>query len=69
MSCPAKDKGEVQRRGAASVEWYDENGKPRYFCRGYVDRMTDELIETCAACRQNVRYAQEELERTEASKG
>lgn len=63
MSCPAKAKGEVQCRGEASVEWYDENGKPRYFCRGYIDRMTDDLIDTCATCRQNVRYAQEELER------
>ena len=46
MSCPAKDKGEVPRRGQASAEFY-ENGKPRYFPRGYIDKMTDELIDTC----------------------
>lgn len=62
MSCPAKDKGEVPRRGQASAEFY-ENGKPRYFCRGYIDKMTDELIDTCRSCRQNVIYAQEELEK------
>lgn len=63
MSCPAKQKGEVNSRGRASIEFHDANGKPVYYCMGYIDKMTDELIETCAECRQNVRYAQEDLER------
>ena len=63
MSCPAKQKGEVPRRGRASIEFHDKQGKPVYYCMGYVDKMNDELIGTCAACRQNVRYAQEDLER------
>lgn len=63
MSCPAKLKGEVPRRGRASIEFRDKQGKPVYYCMGYVDKMNDELIGTCAACRQNVKYAQEDFEK------
>ena len=63
MSCPAKQKGEVRERGQASIEYYDDNHKPVYYCHGWIDKKTDELIETCTVCRQNVRYAQEDLDR------
>lgn len=63
MSCPAKQKGEVPRRGRASIEFRDKQGKPVYYCMGYVYKINDELIGTCAACRQNVRYAQKDLEK------
>jgi len=63
MSCPARNKGYVPSRGRASVEFYDKQGKPVYYCEGYVDKSTDELIDTCKACRQNVIYAQDDLER------
>lgn len=32
MSCPAKQKGEVPRRGRASIEFHDKQGKPVYYC-------------------------------------
>lgn len=63
MSCPAKQNGEVPRKGRVSIEFHDKQGKPVYYCMGYVDKMNDELIGTCKACRQNVRYAQEDLEK------
>lgn len=57
MSCPAKAKDEVPSRGSPSIEFY-KDGKPQYFCIGWNDPKTDELIETCANCRQNVIYAE-----------
>ena len=63
MSCPAKQKGEVARKGRPSIEFFDKQGKPVYYCMGYVNEMNDELNGTCAACRQNVIYAQEDFEK------
>ena len=61
MSCKAKINGEVIKKGKASIEFY-KDGKPQYYCYGYVDASTDELIETCKNCKENVTYAQEDLE-------
>ena len=62
MSCPAKANNvEIHEKGRASIEWYKE-GKAQYYCYGYKDRRTDELIEECQKCRKNVIYAQEDLE-------
>lgn len=64
MSCLAKanPKNEIKEKGRASIEWYDNNNKPQYYCYGYYDRRTDELIEECRKCRKHVNYAQEDLE-------
>ena len=51
----------VKRRGKASLEFY-KNGKPQYYCSGYIDAMTDELIDECKRCKQHVNKAQEDLE-------
>lgn len=62
--CKAKKTGEVKERGKASIEWHDEDGKPQYYCYGYIDLTTDELLEVCRNCKDNVIYAQEDLERS-----
>ena len=63
MSCRAVTKREVERRGKPSIEFYDNNGKPVYYCYGWIDCVTGDLKETCSLCRQNVIYAQEDLDK------
>lgn len=60
--CPAVAKGEVKSRGKASIEYYDDNGKPVYYCRGYISLEAEGLLPTCDECRQHVKYAQEDLD-------
>jgi hypothetical protein len=59
--CRAKKIGKVAERGKASVEWYKDK-KPQYYCYGYKDLRTDELLEVCRDCKDNVVYAQEDLD-------
>ena len=59
MSCQAVKNGEVKRKGEPTLEFYDKQGKPVYFCYGYIDLRNDELIDTCANCRKNVRWEDE----------
>ena len=56
--CPAKDKGEVRYKSRSTAE-FCINGKPVFFCQGYIDRMTDELLDTCRECKRNVINADE----------
>jgi len=44
-------------KGKASVEFY-KNGKPQYYCYGFTDRMTDELINECKECSAQVQKAE-----------
>jgi hypothetical protein len=60
--CKAKKTGEVKERGKASIEWRDDDGKPQYYCYGYINQMTDELLDVCRGCKDNVIYAQEDLD-------
>lgn len=64
MSCLAKETpgNGIKERGKASIEWYDNKGKPQYYCYGYIDKMTDELIDECKNCKNNVNKAQEDLD-------
>ncbi len=59
--CKAKKTGEVAERGKASIEWH-KDGKPQYYCYGYKNQRTDELLEVCRNCKDNVIYAQEDLD-------
>jgi len=59
--CKAKKTGQVKIRGKASIEWHDEDGTPHYYCYGYVDESTEELLPVCKGCRDNVNFAQEDL--------
>ena len=60
--CKAMKTGQVKLRGKASLEWRDDDGIPHYYCQGYIDLRTDELLPVCRECRDNVIYAQEDLE-------
>jgi hypothetical protein len=62
MSCRAVKNGEVKKKGKSSIEYHDDNGKAVYYCYGYIDYGTEELIETCSKCKKNVIFAQEDLE-------
>ena len=61
MACKAKERGKVSRRGEPSIEWY-KDGKPQYYCYGYIDKMTDELLVECKECRSHVYKAQGDLD-------
>lgn len=56
MSCQAVLNGEVKEKGKASIEYY-KDGIPQYFCYGWKDSSTDELLKTCLKCKKNVIYA------------
>lgn len=62
MNCKAVENGEVKRKGDASIEYYD-NGKPVYYCIGWLDNDTEELRDTCKKCKKNVIYAQDDLDK------
>lgn len=61
MVCRAKENGKVSKCGKPSIEWY-AGGKPQYYCCGYIDKMTDELLPECKECRVHVSKAQEDLD-------
>ena len=61
MACKAKERGRVSRRGEPSIEWYKDK-KPQYYCYGYIDKMTDELLSECKECRSHVYKAQGDLD-------
>lgn len=60
--CRAKKIGRVAERGKASIEWY-KDGKPQYYCYGYQDQTTDDLLDVCRNCRDNVIYAQDDMDK------
>ena len=60
--CEAVKQGIVKRRGHPSIEWY-KGGKPQYYCYGYLDAATDELLEVCQKCIDHADHAQEDLEK------
>ena len=62
LRCKAKERGKVSRRGEPSIEWY-KDGKPQYYCRGYIDKMTDELLPECKECGCHVSKAQDNLDK------
>ena len=62
MACKAKENGKASRRGQPSIEWY-KDGKPQYYCYGYIDRMTGELLPECKECRSHVYKAQDDLDK------
>ena len=61
MACKAKERGKVSRR-STSIEWYKDD-KPQYYCYGYIDKMTDDLLPECKECRSHVSKAQDDLDK------
>ena len=62
MSCKAKLRPDIKERGRPSIEFIFNN-IPRYFCYGYIDARTDELIDECRECPENVNKADEVMQR------
>ena len=62
MSCKAKLRTDIKERGKPSIEFVFNN-IPRYFCYGYIDSRTDELIDECRECPENVNKADEVMQR------
>ena len=67
MSCKAKLRPDIKDRGKPSVEFVFE-GKPRYFCYGYIDQSTEELIDECRECPENVHRADEVMQDLKAGR-
>lgn len=65
VTCEAKRRGIVKRRGTASIEFYI-NGKPQYYCYGYYDKATDVPLKVCQNCADFVYMADEDLKRFKA---
>lgn len=66
--CKAKKIGLVPQRGKASIEWH-KDGVPQYYCYGYIDRATDELLEVCRNCIDHVDHAYEDFKKWKRGKG
>ena len=60
-SCKAVLNGKVKHKGKPSLEWY-MGSHPQYYCYGYIDKMTDELLPECKNCLRHVNNAQNDLE-------
>lgn len=61
MACKAKESGKVAYRGKSSIEWH-KDGKPQYYCYGYINKMTDESLPECKECRSHVSKAQDDFD-------
>ena len=62
MACKTKENGKVSKRGKPSIELH-KDGKPQYYCYGYIDKMKDELLLECKECRSHVSKAQDDLDK------
>ena len=49
--CVLVRKGIVKYKGKPTIEFY-KDGKPQYYCYGYMDLMTDEPFEECVNCKK-----------------
>ena len=62
MACAAVAKGIVKRKGKPSIEWY-KDGKPQYYCYGYMDMMTECPIKECIECNKYWAQSQKDIEK------
>ncbi len=65
--CQAAKQGIVKRRERPSIE-FCKDGKPQYYCYGYIDAMTDEMLAVCKNCKDNAIYAQDDLDKWRAER-
>lgn len=54
------------KRGRPSIEFYDDDGDPQYYCMGWVDMASEEIFETCRNCPDFVDRANEDIEEVNA---
>ena len=63
VNCKAINSNEgITIRGKATIEWYDDNNKPQYYCMGYNDASTEEPISACKNCIDFVGGVQIEID-------
>lgn len=60
--CKAVEAGIVKTRGNPTIEWY-KNDVPQYYCRGWIDLMTDDPLELCRNCNNFVDRAENDLQK------
>lgn len=58
----SKVKCPLRQRGKPSHEWNDGK-KDHIYCMGYIDLMTDELLDECKICPDHVNKAQEDMDK------
>ena len=51
----------IGKKTRPTCEWY-KDGKPQYYCLGYIDLMNDLPLEECENCKKFVSHAQENLD-------
>lgn len=66
--CRAKKTGQVKYRGKPTIEFY-KDGKPQYYCYGYIDRMTEEPLEACQNCADFVNNIEEDFQDYKGDEG
>lgn len=49
-TCLAVKNKIVPNRGKPTIEFYDENNKPQYYCMGYMHSDTECAIDECKKC-------------------
>lgn len=53
--CRIKEYDPSLKKGKSTIE-YNQDGNPQYFCYGYTEASTDELLDVCRNCKNNVNY-------------
>lgn len=66
--CKAAKQGIVKQRGIPSIEWY-KDGVPQYYCSGYLDEATDELMKVCWNCPDYAGHAYDDHEKWNEERG
>lgn len=65
--CELVAKGIANKKGKPSIEFY-KNGKPQYYCYGYMDKRTEEGLSECQKCPKWVHGEQLERDFEEAKR-
>ena len=60
MGCKLVALGKVKTKGNATLEFY-KDGKPQYYCLGYINKMYDEAMEECKECKKYVNNAENDF--------
>ena len=61
MDCKLVAIGKVKRKGNATLEFY-KDGKPQYYCYGYINKMYNEPMKECKECKKYVGQADKDWE-------
>lgn len=68
LRCLAKRNYHLNDKGKATIEWY-KDGKPQYYCYGYIDQRNDEPLEECKQCKKFIWQSDIDFDEYLKSKG